>query len=178
MTATAPPFEQFYDLADLSEAGADVAVETSVPERERIARWADVVSVEQFEGRVALRRLSASRFAYEAALSADIVQSCVVTLEPVHTHIAREFHRELHLTPALKKAAAPGGEVPVSVTEDDGPEEIASTRFDLAAPLLEEFSLAIDPYPRAPGVEFEPPPSAKARPDSLFAVLKRLKAKD
>ena len=42
-------------------------------------------------------------------------------------------------------------------------------------PLLEEFVLAIDPYPRAPGVEFAAPVDAEPRPESPFAVLKALK---
>jgi hypothetical protein len=57
--------------------------------------------------------------------------------------------------------------------DDEAPEEIESTRYDVAGPVLEEFSLAIDPYPRAPGVAYEPPPDEK--PESPFAVLARLK---
>ncbi len=57
------------------------------------------------------------------------------------------------------------------------PEEIDSTRFDLAAPLLEEFSLAIDPYPRAPGVAFDAPATTEDPPENPFAVLGKLKEK-
>jgi hypothetical protein len=35
--------------------------------------------------------------------------------------------------------------------------------------------LAIDPYPRAPGVAFELPETESIKPESPFAVLSRLK---
>jgi hypothetical protein len=59
--------------------------------------------------------------------------------------------------------------------DDEAPEEIESPRYDVAGPVLEEFSLAIDPYPRAPGVAYQPPPDEK--PESPFAVLRELQKK-
>ena len=57
--------------------------------------------------------------------------------------------------------------------EEDAPEEIDSLHYDLAAPLIEEFVLAIDPYPRAPGVEFRPPGTRqKTPPKALLPCLK------
>ena len=41
---------------------------------------------------------------------------------------------------------------------------------------MEEFLLAIDPYPRAPGVAFQPPEGMADKPESPFAVLKGLKS--
>jgi hypothetical protein len=43
---------------------------------------------------------------------------------------------------------------------------------------VEEFMLAIDPYPRAEGVEFIPPEGMGDKPESPFAVLKTLKSRD
>ena len=130
-------------------------------------------AVTHFEGRVVLKRLSPTRFAYDAELTADVVQSCVVTLEPVETHISRSFSRALHYTPRRRDEKS--GIVSVISVEDEGPEEIDSLKFDLAGPLLEEFSLAVDPYPRAPGVAFEPPAGEEPKRANPFAVLKGLK---
>ncbi len=53
---------------------------------------------------------------------------------------------------------------------------LESSVIDLAAPVLEELSLSLDPYPRKAGVEFAPPEEAPARsPDNPFAVLGKLK---
>ena len=170
------PFEVDYDLGDLGRAGADLRVEADGEDRARIAQWADVRAVESFAATVRLRKHSANRFALDADLEADIVQNCVVTLEPVKSHISRAVHRELHLADRIR--LKPNETIPLGAGagDDEVPEEIESLTYDLAGPLLEEFSLAIDPYPRAPGVEFAAPPETPEPPkENPFAVLKALK---
>jgi len=96
-----------------------------------------------------------------------------VTLVDVPAHIERRFSRELHFNPALHRGDQAGTEdIPL---EDDIPEEIESLHYDLAVPLVEEFVLAIDPYPRAEGAAFEVPPEAADETGNPFAVLKSLK---
>jgi len=170
-----PPFKQDYDLGDLRRGEEDVRVEARGEDLARIAAWADVRAVESFRSTVHLRKHSATRFSFDAVLEAEIVQDCVVTLEPVRTHIARPFHRELHLAETMR--LKPNESIPLApgAGDDDVPEEIDSLHYDLAAPLLEELVLAIDPYPRAPGVEFAAPAEPEAPKESPFAVLKSLK---
>ena len=169
------PFVARFDLNRLSEAGYETEIVLGPVELTKLAHWADVASVENFRGRVSLRRLAPSRFAYSASLAARITQDCTVTLEPVSSNIDIDFTRELHLVSQARKIVDFSGEI-ASVADDDGvPEEIESPRYDLAAPLLEEFLLAIDPYPRAPGVVFEAPADPGAATESPFAALKKLK---
>jgi uncharacterized metal-binding protein YceD (DUF177 family) len=178
MTADSPPLERIYDLGDLSQAGAHVVVAVEGEDLVLLAHWIGVDAVEGFRADIELRRLSSSRFSLQADLAADVVQACVVTLDPVQSHIARNFVRELILSPSAYRRSNKEEAWPVAPVEDDSPEEIASLHYDLLAPLLEELVLAIDPYPRASGVAFEPPASADAaseRPESPFAVLKDLK---
>lgn len=170
------PIERHYELGRLSDAGDQVLVKASGDDLTRLAQWAELTGVDRFEGRVSLRKISPTRFGYDAVLTADIVQDCVVTLEPVRSHIDRSFTRELHYTP--RRHAEPEMALTLAAGDDEVPEEIASTRYDLAGPLLEEFSLSIDPYPRAAGVAFDVPADEVAKPESPFAVLKRLKERD
>lgn len=169
----APPLTNILDLAALPQAGEELVIAPNAGQRARLAQWAGVDAVDHFEARVLLKKLSPTRFDYAAEVNVDIVQSCVVTLEPVVSHLAFEFRRELHLVRnlprALEDVPSPEG------AEDDVPEEIADTRFDVAEPLLEEFALAIDPYPRAQGVVFRPGPEPVEARESPFAVLKDLK---
>lgn len=178
MTSTdiQPPLERYYDLNRLSEAGYETEITASPDDRAKLALWAEIKSVEKFAGHVALRRLGAGRFSYVARLEADIVQDCTVTLEPVPARIGLEFTRSLHLVPQVKKMVDFSGELSPAAGDDEVPEEIDSPRFDLAAPILEEFLLAIDPYPRAAGVEFEVPADPDDRAENPFAVLKGLKS--
>jgi hypothetical protein len=175
MTASeTPPFQHIYDLGDLGRSGAEIRVEASGDERARIANWADIRAVTSFGAMVQLRRNSADRFVLDADFVADIIQDCVVTLEPVAGRIAKHVHRELQLGGQVRIKHHETVSLGVGAGDDEVPEEIDRLAYDLAAPLLEEFALAIDPYPRAPGVEFAPPAEPQDRPESPFAVLKSL----
>jgi uncharacterized metal-binding protein YceD (DUF177 family) len=171
-----PPLQHIFDLSDLSQAGSEVIVEPKAEELPGLAKWAGVDSVKRFTGKVGLRRLSQTRFNFDADLTADVIQSCVVTLEPVESRITRHVSRELQLAPRLPRADA--GELTLAAGDDDVPEAILSLDYDLAAPLLEEFALAIDPYPRKAGVSFTPPVEPETPQSSPFAVLKALKDRD
>ncbi len=173
----APPFQHDYDLGDLGRNGAELRVAASGEDLARIAQWAEIRAVKAFGATVQLRKHAADRFALDAELVADIVQDCVVTLEPVESRIVLPIHRELHLARHIR--LKPGESIALNpgAGDDEVPEEIDSLTYDLAAPLLEEFLLAVDPYPRAPGVEFAPPAQTGAEEvkESPFAVLKSLK---
>lgn len=168
------PISKPYELGRLSQAGDEVTIIPSPDELERIAGWADVDGVENMSVRIELKKLSPTRYAFGAQLVADIVQSCVVTLEPVRSHIERTFARDLVLTPTAHKVAGPT-EIDIAPVGEDGPEEIPSLRYDLAIPVLEELALAIDPYPRASGAAFEVPPDETDSPVHPFAALEQLK---
>lgn len=174
-----PPLQRFYDLSDLSEAGDEITLSARPGDLAPLAEWLGVDRVERFEATVTLRRLASSRFLYEARLEADIVQSCVVSLEPVASHIERRFSRTLHLAPRSPRGRRPIEEPPavlaLAAGDDEVPEELESPRFDLAAPLIEELALGIEPYPRAEGVAFQAPEAGEAPKESPFAALKRLK---
>ncbi|MGZ5935101.1 MAG: YceD family protein [Rhizomicrobium sp.] len=175
MTHDSLPFEHIYNLGSLGRAGDEVVVSARGDELQRIADWAEVRRVESFSATVSLQKLSAARFTYDADMRAEIVQDCVVTLEPVRSLLERKIHRELHLTETRRPPADSDVLVDPVADEDDVLEEISNLHYDLAGPLLEELILAIDPYPRAPGVAFSPPPDPGGQPESPFAVLKNLK---
>jgi uncharacterized metal-binding protein YceD (DUF177 family) len=107
--------------------------------------------------------------------TARVRQTCGVTLEPFET----DLHGELHLralpegSAALGGADEGGGELDLDPEGDDPPDVLADDRIDLGAYVVEDLSLAIDPFPRKPGVAFEAP-EQKGEP-SPFAVLAKLK---
>jgi hypothetical protein len=171
---SAIPFERFLNLSDVPDSGYETDIVARPDDLKRLAEWAGVDEVSRLSGHVLVRPQSRTRYLLETDFEADIVQSCVVTLAPVHTHIERQFSRTLHLDPGLSGIGEKGGQVPPASVDEEAPDEIDSTRFDLAGPLREEFALAIDPYPRAPGVEFEPPGDPD-QPDSPFAILDKLR---
>ncbi len=173
------PLSQVYNLARLGNAGDVVEIVAHAAQRVAIARWADVLSLENFAARVEIRKIAPTRFGLHFVLKADVTQACVVTLEPVPALLEHSFSRELEFTgqTARRKPSEPESvpEVVLDSLEDEGPEQIESLHYDLAGPLLEEFVLVLEPYPRCPGVAFEPPGEGLEPPESPFAVLKGLK---
>lgn len=175
------PLSHIYNLARLGNAGDEVRFAADAAQRTALAKWSGPVSVEAFEIRVEIKKLAPNRFGLAFHLNADVTQACVVTLEPVVGHMDKTFTRELvFVGPSRPKN--PGRETPESVPDlvlesdlEEGPEEIDSLHLDLAVPVLEEFALSLDPYPRKPGVEFVPKKPDSQAPESPFAVLKSLK---
>ena len=74
---------------------------------------------------------------------------------------------------ALGEPDEASGELDLDPEADDPPDLLESDRIDLAAYVVEDLALAIDPFPRKPGVAFEAPD----QPGELspFAVLAKLK---
>ena len=172
------PLSHSYNLARLGNAGDEVHFSADDAERAAIAKWAGIVSVEKLAVRVEIKKLESNRFGLTFFLEADVTQSCVVSLEPVAAHIDHSFNREFVFAGPTRHRADPAQPKPESETVvdlEEGPEEITSLHQDLAVPALEEFVLSLDPYPRAPGVEFSPKNGDIDPPESPFAVLKGLK---
>ena len=177
------PLSHSYNLARLGNAGDEVHFAAGETERAALAKWAGVLSVEKLDVRVQIKKLAPDRFGLAFELAAEVTQACVVTLEPVQGRIQHSFSRELiftgpsrHRPDQPKNKGESEGFLDVNLDEgEEVPEEITSLHLDLAVPVLEEFALSLDPYPRRPGVEFTPKTEDSGPPDSPFAVLKTLK---
>jgi len=170
-----PPVERFVDLGRLSDAGEEIDLVLKGRDLEAVAQWAEVRSVEAFRARIDIARKGGGYFHYEAEIEAELTQDCVVTLDPVPSHIDKKFSRELHLTRTPRRVVPEIEVLAPGAADDEAPEEITSPLYDIAGPVLEEFSLAIDPYPRSAGAAFESPADGEAGRENPFAVLKSLK---
>jgi hypothetical protein len=106
---------------------------------------------------------------------AHVRQTCGVTLEPFDSDLDGELHvRALPQgSAALGGPDEAGGELDLDPEADDPPDVLPDDRIDLGAYVVEDLSLAIDPFPRKPGVEFKAP--EQPGEPSPFAVLAKLK---
>lgn len=114
--------------------------------------------VERF-GLLALDRLSAvlrvkrgrGRTVHiEGRFVADVTQACVVTLEPVPAHLEQDFTATF-----APPGAARAGEVVIALEEAEPPEEIVDGRIDIGEAVVQQFAVALDPYPRSPAAAAE-----------------------
>ena len=167
-----------YDTAHLPATGADVTIEASAEQRAALAAAYDLVIVNGLSATVTLTPAAGRIVSVEGQVVADIVQSCVVSLEPVPQHIDEAISARFAPASALPAQPAAGAarEVAIDPHAPDPPEAMDGTTIDLGALAEEIFVLAIDPYPRAPGAEL--PPEGRDEPDSAeespFAVLREV----
>lgn len=132
--------------------------------RRAIARWLGILDLPRFEAELTL---VPARIGWHLSgrLTAQAVQACGLTLEPVEEQIDETFGLDL----VEADEHADGVEVEVSLDED-APDVISDGRIDLSRHVLEHLSLALDPFPRKPGAVFEAP--EETAEISPFAVLK------
>ncbi|KUL94475.1 hypothetical protein DK26_16035 [Bosea sp. WAO] len=148
------------------------------PDFAAIARHLGVASLEALTASYSLSR-NGDRVKLEGKITAALHQTCIVTLEafPVSLRapVKLDFVPEAELA-ALSAGDTGEGEIDIEVllNEEDPPEPIVDGVIDLGAITLEFLALALDPYPRKPGVNFEQG-EAEAAPESPFAALARLK---
>jgi hypothetical protein len=105
---------------------------------------------------------------------ARIVQTCGVTLEPLPSEPEGEFL--VRAVPAgSPNAPAPSDEEElIDLEADDPPDVLDADEIDLAAYLVEQLALQIDPFPRKPGAVFEQPD--EPAPPSPFESLRNFHA--
>ena len=101
---------------------------------------------------------------------ANILQTCGVTLEPLPSQIVGRFSVKASETPAEVEHDP---NLEITLETPDPPDLIENGEIDLAAYVIEHLALEIDPFPRKPGVEFEPPVTDPE--PSPFAVLAQLR---
>lgn len=107
--------------------------------------------------------------------SASVTQKCVVSLEPVQSDID-ETVRLLYTPEAALHTD--GLEFDPDEDDDEDREALVDGRINLGAAVAEHFALALDPYPRRPGVTLPDEfvgSSAEQTGENPFAVLERLK---
>lgn len=150
-------------------------------ERRGLAERFGLRSLDRMEVDLSLVRLKGgSAMRVEGRLQADLVQSCVVTLDPVSQHVDEPFC--LDFGEVADVVDATSGDLLISA-EDEDVEPMPATELDVGELAAEQLALAIDPYPRKEGADLEAVLKqhglrAEAGKSSPFAVLATLKDKN
>lgn len=167
---TAPEFSR---LIRLVPEPREVRVTAEPAECAALARRFGILGIHALGAELRLVPEPGGSIRARGHLSAEVEQSCVVTLEPVRQRVGAPLDLRI-----LGDGEEPADDDP------DSPDEIESAggMVDLGEVVAEQLALALDPYPRAPGAVLpelgdtppEPAPEPPQRPNP-FAKLAKLR---
>lgn len=178
---TASPVSFPVYVARLPKKGMEVVIEADEAQREALAAAHDLRAVERFEVRLEVNSWKKGGVRVAGRVRADIVQDCIVTLDPVSGTVDEEvsalFLPENSRLMVPKRSAE--GEILLNAEGEDAPEPFSGDTVDVGQLAEEFFALGIDPYPRKSGVSLES--DADAADDEkrgpLYEKLQALKKK-
>lgn len=176
MPGPTPEFSRILLIDRLGEGELVEEIAATADERTALADRFGLVGLDRLDAQLRIGRWgNEGLFRVTGRLRADVTQACVVSLEPVRSHLDETFS-QVYTTGRFEPA---GGEVVVDPEDEDVPEPIGPRGLDLGEAVAQQLALALDPYPRAP--EASLPEEATGEADetsagkSPFAVLKSLK---
>lgn len=179
-----PEFSIPLAVADVPQNGTHIPFEANEEERAGLAKRFDLLELSSFKGKVAIKPWRRHGLSLEGHFTAEVIQACVTTLEPITSRLSQDF--TLHFLPAEMinhdAAAAAASEIIVDVQSEDPPEPIENGQIDVGEAVSEQLAVTIDPYPKKPGATFDgvvdAAPEEGGKPANPFAALEKLKKKD
>ena len=139
---------------NLPAAGRPFRVSASPEECREIAGRFDLLAVDSLLAEGALfPEADGRRVRLEGRLIADVVQTCVVSLDPVPAHIDVPFER-LYGWDAGGERTDEGDEVFLDLDDELPVERLTADTLDVGEATAEQLALELDPYPRKPGALF------------------------
>ena len=168
MSGSAPP--EFSRLVPLTRLGLEPfrqEIAANETERAALARRFDLIALDRLDAVVELARRGADMFLLRASFSAQFVQSCVITLDPVSGAVSEQFTL-LYAPPEMEAEAGR------TVEDEVAFEPVVGNAIDVGEAVAQQFSLALPPFPRRPdaALDAETAPTDEASP--LAAALSRL----
>ena len=127
----------------------------------------------------------ASKVELRGRLNAEVIQRCVVSLEPVVQRIDAEFTRtyDPEMRSEWNDLGGSGEEIYLDLDDDGLAEPIVGGKIDVGETIAEQLALELDPYPRISAATFESlalgggQTDDKHEPANPFAALAKVREK-
>ena len=180
---SAHPFSRPFEVAQAEGEPRSLSIEATEAERAALAAAMELRAIASLKAELTVSEAGRGRFNVTGEVRAKLTQTCVVTLEPFESELKEPVEIGFAPLEEVERAenayAARREDDPTGLEMPEPPDAIENGRIDLGWVAAEFLALALDPYPRKPGVEFESP-QPEAEPDekaSPFAALAKLKEK-
>ena len=139
-----PEFSRPFDLKELEKIPRVIDLSANEEECALLAHRFDQQSVGCLSANLALAWLEAEEvLSISGRFQAEVVQTCVITLEPVTAELDEEIN--LVFARDIEKSA--------DIVDPEDAEPLDGEMVDLGELVAEEFSLALEPYPRRPDID-------------------------
>ena len=158
------------EISRIPPAGSGETIIAEPSERALIAERLRLAAVHSLTAELTLTRWRGEGVKVTGKFLAEVEQICVITLDPFRAQISDTIER--YFLPN----AGPGDEQADIDSFEDG-------TIELGEVVVESLSLALDPYPRKPGAEFEgvgdiqASAAERSSASSPFAALAGLKSR-
>lgn len=139
-----PEFSRIVTTDRISSKPLREQISATPDECVHLARRLELLSLNAFSADITLKRVTPGKIIRaKGRIRADLVQECVVSLEPVPATVDTEFEAYFEETTDKNSifAADEGGKAP--------PEPVDDGRIDIGELAAQNLSVAINPYPRA-----------------------------
>ena len=175
------PISHPVSVARLPQRGMPLNLVATIEERAALAREFGLIEVKEFSADLTVAKWRGDGVKVTGTVSADIVQACSLTLEPLDARVENEVDAVYvpeHSRLARVNADA-NGEIVLDPEGPDAPETFVGDHIDMGQVAAEFFGLAIEPYPRKPGAELPPVQDIDKEPAKVspFAKLADIKQK-
>lgn len=165
-----PELSRIIRLDGLGPSGTVQEIDADAGARAALAARFGLVSIDSLRATVRLKPLrGGAELRFSARIQAEIVQTCVATLDPV----AEQIDETVEIVFERVDAAADRREVVVDVERDTEP--LSGDTLDIGEIVAEELALSLNPYPRKPGAEPDGDAAPGPGPRNPFAALAALK---
>jgi hypothetical protein len=139
-----------HQASEIPEQGLTVERSATARERGAIASALDLAACDRLDARYQIRPLERGRYVLMGTLSAEVVQTCVVTLEPVRNRIEEQIDVEFWPQHEFGDQLAGSFEAFAGVD----PEPMEDGAIAAGRVFYEHLAAALDPYPRKEGAVF------------------------
>ena len=165
-TGLAPEWSHIIQADDIGSTPEKVEISPQDDEVTPLCQRLGIEGIKSLTAKVALSRNSGNRVVHvKGALSGELLQNCVITLEELTVPVNEEFEAwfadpdaAVSFTKERQKmlASKKGEDLPI-LDEEDDPEPIVDGVIDVGEVVTQFLSLAISPYPQADGAVYDGP---------------------
>jgi uncharacterized metal-binding protein YceD (DUF177 family) len=161
-----PEFHRPLEVEHIPQGGCTEYLMADESELAALATRLKLPRMHSLRARLNVERLRAGGATVNGELTAEVEQTCVVTLDDFRSIVALPVERVF----------LPQREIPDDDSEEADADPVIEGKIDLGELVTETLSLGLDPYPRKPGAQFEGPSREDESPSSAFAELRKLKS--